>query len=252
MAVSEERFDWAGSRITRWTAFPSRRRVIGNRDVLIKVDLREWISPPDSQEIREVIENLEKEGKMPTSRKKSDFDERAGAVWKYVADNITYRHDETGQHIADFWQFPHETLALGAGDCEDCALLLATLLLASGISPFCVRVVLGSLTPEGGGKVHHAWPIYKDEKGCWRVLESTVDSVPKNTKDWPLADDLARQDSLPQYYPDLCLNQHHVWTVEHHRRIRNVAAYLYSKGQLPGLYSRKRAMGRRHLDLDQM
>lgn len=228
----EKQYDWAGSRILHYTEIPSKRRVIGNEDVLIPTDLREWIAPLDSQVTKKVIASLG----LPHTKKPGEFDKRVWTVWKYVAENIEYRADEISQRKADFWQFPAETLALGKGDCEDCAFLLASLLLASGISPFCVRIVLGELTGEDGRKGGHSWVIYKHEKGRWVVLESTLDVLPKH---WPLADDLAREISVPRYYPDICLNQQHVWTIGRQRRIRNVASYLHSKKRLPVLYSRR-------------
>ena len=220
-----EQYDWAGSRIIYNTEIPSKRRVIGNEDVLIPTDLREWIAPVDSQVIRKVIASLA----LPHTKKPGEFDKRAWAVWKYIAENIEYIADEASQRKVDFWQFPSETLALGKGDCEDCAFLLASLLLTSGISPFCVRVVLGVLTDKDDRMGGHTWVIYKHEKGRWVVLESTLDVLPKH---WPLADDLAREGAVPRYYPDICLNQQHVWTIGRQRRIRNVASYLHSKGKL--------------------
>ncbi|MHC4618470.1 MAG: transglutaminase domain-containing protein [Planctomycetota bacterium] len=217
----EKQYDWAGSRILHSTEIPSKRRVIGNEDVLIPTDLREWIAPVESQVTKNVIASLG----LPHTKKRGEFDKRAWMVWKYVVENTEYRTDETAQRKPDFWQFPAETLALGKGDCEDCAFLLASLLLASGISPFCVRVVLGVLTDEDGRRGGHTWVIYKHEKGRWVVLESTLDVLPK---DWPLAADLAREGSVPRYYPDICLNQQHVWTIGRQRRIRNVASYLHS------------------------
>ena len=67
---------------------------------------------------------------------------------------------------------------LKKGDCEDSSFLLATLLLASGISDHCVRVVLGKvISADGVGG--HAWVVYQNENGVWCLLESTLDSVPK-------------------------------------------------------------------------
>ena len=218
----KELYDWAGSRILQHTEIPSKRRVIGNEDVLIPTDLREWIAPLDSQVIKKVIASLD----LPHSKKPGEFDKRAWMVWKFVAENTKYRRDETAQRKLDFWQFPPETLALGKGDCEDCAFLLASLLLASGISPFCVRVVFGSLTDRDDRRTGHSWVIYKNENGSWVVLESTLDTLPKK---WPLADKLAMKGSIPRYYPDICLNQQHVWTVGGKRRIQNVSTYINSK-----------------------
>lgn len=222
MKIEQKKFyEWCGSRILRKTVIPSKRRVIRNEDVLIPTDLREWITPEDSQEIREVIEKLN----LPSDKVEGTFDDRARSVWKYVIENIRYVSDATAQRKQDFWQFPAETLALGTGDCEDCSFLLASLLLAAGISSFCVRVVIGVLSQEDGTSSLHSWPVYRDEDGQWRILESTLSALPDK---WPLADDLARPDTFPQYFPDICLNQHHVWTIGH-RRIQNVYSFLSRK-----------------------
>ncbi len=214
----EYRCEWEGSRILRKTIIPSKRRVLGSEDSLIPTDLREWISPCESNEIKSVIGSLG----LPHHKKKGSFDKRARLVWEYVIDSVNYREDCASQRAADFWQFPAETLALGSGDCEDCTFLLATLLLSAGISPFCVRVIFGILVETDGSRREHCWPIYKDEKGAWRILESTLD---RPERDWPLADKLARIDSSPRYHPDICLNQHHVWVIGR-RRIKDAAAYL--------------------------
>ncbi len=220
-APRKKLYDWAGSRILRRTVIPSKRRVIGSEDVLIPTDLREWITPSESEEIREVISDLA----LPVAKCVGTFDQRARLVWDYVASHVTYVPDAHAQRKQDFWQFPAETIALGKGDCEDCAFLLASLLLAAGISPFCLRVVCGVLTQKDGSRTGHTWPIYKDERGQWRVLESTLDALPH---DCPLADDLAQENSRPRYAPDICLNQYHVWTIGP-RRIQDVDAYLTSR-----------------------
>ena len=212
--------DWSGSRILRDTVIPSKRVVIGNPAVPIPTDLREWVTPPDSQEMRAALDEM----KLPRDKQLDSFDQRARRVWRFVAEHIVYDDDLNSTLRTDFWQFPAETLALGRGDCEDCSFLLASLLLASGISPFCVRIVFGQVHQSSTGACGHSWPIYKDEEGQWRLLESTLDAL-SLPEEWPLADDLARPGSDPRYFPDICANQHHVWTIGK-RRIRNVAGHL--------------------------
>jgi transglutaminase-like putative cysteine protease len=207
-------YDWAGSRIIRGkhTVANGKRWVIGNEDVLIPTDLREWISPPDSIELKKAVSEIS----PPVGSQEGSFDERARLVWEYVINCIDYAQDANAQSKRDFWQFPAETLALGKGDCEDCTFLLASMLLASGISPFCVRAVIGVSIQKDESSVGHSWPIYKDEDGGWRVLESTLqkDELPS---EWPLADELAKPGSLPQYLPSICFNQDHVWVVDPRR-----------------------------------
>jgi predicted transglutaminase-like cysteine proteinase len=63
---------------------------------------------------------------------------------------------------------PDETLKLRSGDCEDRALLIASMLLASGISSFNVRVALGKFRAWMGEEhddFGHVWVMYKDESG---------------------------------------------------------------------------------------
>ena len=200
---------------------PAKRVVIGSEDTWVSTDLREWISGASNQEIRTTLESLD----LPSGRNKGDFDQRARQIWSYVAQNTMYVEDPVAQRKGDFWQFPEETLALGRGDCEDCAFLLASLLIASGISTFCVRVVLGSVETGDQGPVQHAWVVYKNESGQWTLLESTADHA---AKDWIDADGACAPGASPRYRPDLCLNPHHVWTVGIHRRIQNAASYLQS------------------------
>ena len=210
--------DWSGSTILRQTVIPSKRQVVGSPDTLIPTDLREWISHPDSNKIRTTLENLD----LPSDKTLGTLDERARKVWRFVIHHVKYTQDTVAQKRPDFWQFPAETLALGSGDCEDCSFLLTTLLMASGISPYCVRVVLGRVVGLDGQSGGHAWPIYKDEEGVWRVLEATLDAFPE---EWPAADDACGLDADPRYLPDLCLNRDHVWVITQ-RKIKTVSSYL--------------------------
>ena len=77
------------------------------------------------------------------------------ALYDFVCRNIDYRRD-----IGEFWQTPSETLR-GYGDCEDCAILLTSLIRAGG-APNCY-VALGSL-----GELGHAWCLYNGQ-----ILETT-------------------------------------------------------------------------------
>lgn len=55
-----------------------------------------------------------------------------------VQENVTYVSDEEAHGVSDYWQYPAETLISGEGDCEDQALLLASLLEAMGIDTVLV------------------------------------------------------------------------------------------------------------------
>jgi transglutaminase-like putative cysteine protease len=87
-------------------------------------------------------------------RRPASFDTVAHLVADAVFENIEYKLRDGAT-----WQLPEETLARGQGDCEDRATLLAASLIAAGISPYNVRVALGTvrLTRHGkaaGAKAH--------------------------------------------------------------------------------------------------
>lgn len=209
-------YQWDGGKILqRNTDFCGLRAVVGHPGVDVRTDIREWLTGSDRAELRRVLLGI---ADLPRTKKAGDFDKRAGLIWQWVVKNIDYVCDDSSQRLTEFYQFPAETIALKKGDCEDSAFLLASLLVASGISEYCVRAVLGTVkwnddrVSEG-----HAWVIYEDESGIWRILEPTLASAdlpdPEATNAWPDADTNARRGARPWYVPSLCVNQTHVWSI---------------------------------------
>lgn len=198
-------YNWAGDVIIRDTVMWNKRAVLGYPNMYIPTDIREWFSTPDNEVINRSIQEIG----IPKANVQGSFDLRAWNIWKYVAESIAYVTDKDAQGIDDFWQFPEETLILRKGDCEDSSFLLATLLLASGISDHCVRVVLGKVTSPDG-VIGHAWVVYQNESGVWCLFESTLDSVPSNLIP---ADTLTQPGGQYQYQPQFCLNDAHLWSV---------------------------------------
>ncbi|MFB3765164.1 MAG: transglutaminase family protein [Methanotrichaceae archaeon] len=198
-------YNWAGDMIIRDTVMWNKRAVLNYPSIYIPTDIREWFSAPDNEVIRRCIQEIG----LPEARVPGAFDLRAWRIWKYVAESITYIIDKDAEGIDDFWQFPEETLMLKKGDCEDSSFLLATLLLASGISDHCVRVALGKVVSAEGAS-GHAWVVYQNENGVWCLLESTLDSVPTN---FVPADPLTMPGGKYQYQPQFCLNEAHLWSV---------------------------------------
>lgn len=202
------RYNWAGDVITRDTIVPNKRSVIGYPDKLIPTDIREWIKPPPNNQLSKALSQIED---LPLAKYLGSFNQRAILIWAYVAKEITYVYDKDAHGLPDFWMFPEELLTTKLGDCEDSTYLLCSLLLASGISPFCVRAVLGRVYDENGKLLGgHAWPCYKDEEGFWRLLESTLDTIPK---EMPAADELAKEGQRFRYEPSLSFNQYHLWGI---------------------------------------
>lgn len=209
-------YQWDGEKILqRNTGFRGIRTVIGRPEIDIYTDLRQLLTGPDMAEIRKTLKCIDA---LPLTKNPGDFDGRAGLVWKWVAEHIDYTSDYNSQQRVEFYQFPGETIALGSGDCEDIAFLLASLLIASGISEYCVRTVLGYVKWSSDRvRAGHAWVIYKDETGVWRILEPTLkpENLPNLNKSaaWPVADTKSKRGARPWYVPNICFNQSHIWAV---------------------------------------
>ncbi|HQN30858.1 MAG TPA: transglutaminase-like cysteine peptidase [Methanothrix soehngenii] len=146
---------------------------------------------------------------LPASREAGTFDMRAWRSWDYVTRSIDYVTDKSSFGLEDLWLFPEETLMLGKGDCEDTSFLLASLLLASGISEQCVRVVLGRVASPAGS-YGHAWVVYQCESGQWCLLETTLESAPPS---FTPADPFTLPGNQYQYQPQFCLNSSHLWSM---------------------------------------
>ena len=225
-------YNWEGDLILQDTVIEKKRFVIGSQNKPIKTDIREWISFEDNNIMKGILRELINKKGLPTSRGPGSFDKRAMIIWSFVAKSIKYVHDSEKQRKADFWLFPPEIYTLCEGDCEDGSFLLASLLIASGISPFCVRVVLGEVFDESGKSLGgHCWPVYKNEMGKWCIFESTLDNIPSRM---PEADKLTEVGQSFQYDPYYCFNNYHLWEIfpedKTGSRLMNIEAYLKERG----------------------
>lgn len=196
--------------ILRDTTIEKKRYVIGRKEP-ITTDIREWLSFTNNIIMKEILTQLRGKGSLPATKERGDFDKRAMVIWRFVTHSVSYVHDTAQYKKDDFWLFPPETYQIGKGDCEDTSFLLASLLIAGGISPFCVRVVLGRAydrknKPLGG----HCWSIYKNEAGRWCILESTLTDIPSRM---PGADELTEEGQHFRYEPLYCFNGHHLWEI---------------------------------------
>ena len=73
---------------------------------------------------------------------------------------------------SDFWQYPHETLNLGYGDCEDTAILLGALLEAKE-EPYYIAIGIVSFNNKFIG--YHVWVIWNN-----MLIETTLDESPSS------------------------------------------------------------------------
>jgi len=123
-------------------------------DMDYQIDLRDFFM---------LMDNL-----IPIVGGKTD-DEKALNGLKWVIDNIKYIPDKSDKSYKfdEYWAFPYQTLKHKQGDCEDGAILLANILVKSGIPYWKVRLSAGNVT--GGG---HAYVTYYcEEKNIWVILD---------------------------------------------------------------------------------
>ena len=112
---------------------------------------------------------------------KGSFNETAITIQDFVNGFFKYKYDEETSDCVEFWQFPFESIQSGIGDCEDGAILTASLLINAGIPSYRVKVAGGGVLPdpivapsntELGG---HAWCIYlADRADSKRGLEWVI------------------------------------------------------------------------------
>jgi hypothetical protein len=154
---------------------PSQRPVVGGKRNY-DIDVREFLVTNNNalnartieRELLPFAAKLAPDGAERFRRRGAgSFDFRARVIVGWVLGNVRY----LAKRGRDPWQFPDETLSLRSGDCEDIAFLVASLLLASGVSGYHVRVALGEVVSLRGERFEHAWVLYKSEAGSWRLVE---------------------------------------------------------------------------------
>ena len=216
------RWNWDGERIVHESIVPSSRPVVMQQTGWYDIDVREFLVSKDNaimrrtleRDIREFIEKLPGASwDLFKSRDSGSFDLRAYVVTEFVSKKVEYRLTKG----LDPWQFPDETLKLRSGDCEDRALLIASMLLASGISSFNVRMALGRFRAWFGRKhedIDHVWVMYKDEAGKWQVIEPAA-HAPRREKPDKEGERAAMPDSA-EYIPFFIFNDVHLWTMQSH------------------------------------
>jgi transglutaminase-like putative cysteine protease len=153
----------------KWPKAPilyNGRALRGKKDN-ISVDVKEFLATNDA-----LLDEVVRKYKL----KKLTLNETAWEVQKWVVRFLTYKYDEEANQCPEFWQFPFETLQSQVGDCEDGAILIASLMVASGIPAWRVKIAAGyvqesATAPQGG----HAYCLYladrpdEERKLGWEV-----------------------------------------------------------------------------------
>ena len=237
--VGLNRYNWDGEKIYFDPIVPSHRAVVGKSSkVTYELDVREFLTSNWNAVIRKVIEedviayakSIDANLALFSKRGESGFDYRALIIAQFVGNTIKYQSRKQN----DPWRFPEETLMIKEGDCEDIAFLLASLLLASGISAYNLRVALGKIKTIIDGEENsfdHAWVMYKRESGKWMVLEP-LDLVshrkpPKSTRIQLLEQPSCRY----HYMPHFLFNTEHLWVVDsnQHEPLKDIVNKVWQR-----------------------
>jgi hypothetical protein len=129
--------------------------------------------------------------------RKSTINQTAQACQKWVVGFMNYETDQQNDMVEEFWSFPFEVLQMKTGDCEDGAILMATLMIAAGIPNWRVKCAAGYVTPAPNApKGGHCYCMFladrpESERGMewvicdWCFFEDS--KIPPETK--PLARD---------------------------------------------------------------
>jgi len=220
--VQSRHWNWGGDEIVHDPVVPSHRPVPGRSqrrsDASYPIDPREFLVTDDNAVVglalrNEVVPSAGEPTRMH-SRAVGDFDYRADVVTRWVGEHVVATADGR-----DTWLFPDEVLHVRRGDCEDRACLLASLLVAAGISSYNVRVAIGRMVFRRGAEVvvahDHAWVVYRREDGQWQILEPLppVKAPRRATRSTQRVAPRRYEGTKISYEPEFVWNRDHLWRV---------------------------------------
>lgn len=217
-----QKWHWAGDAIVPDPSIPASRRIPGSGKTQYEIDVRSFLSIEGNAVVRHHLEALARGLSEPDrvffqSRLTGSFDSRAIHVANYIGRNLEYFKK---RRTFDNWLFPEETLAVGGGDCEDLAFVLAVLLEASGVSPYNIRVAFGSVVDCSRSleraRFDHAWVMYKAKSGAWQILEPLAILGRHLKRQAPSSmRRLQQKRTVPDldYVPHFVFNRTHLWKV---------------------------------------
>lgn len=200
-------YNWDGDRII-YNSTIANTRSISNSNVKYEIDIRELLLAEHNTVVKSAIQEIKdklshKVYEKFNERKEGSFDFKVRIIKEFVEQSIEYK--QRVKKKFDAWLFPDETLTLGFGDCEDRAILMASLVLAVGVSPYNIRVSLGYVENEGKNEAH-AWMMYKNEKGRWEIIEPNDYITKKGAAQLDFLDEF-------NYKPSFVFNRDHLWGV---------------------------------------
>ena len=212
---------WDGSRIEHETTIPHSRQISGLKN-WYDVDIRDFILDSDNRIIRKALERIsdglpQVHREKFLARKEGCFDFRVDVLKEFITQRIRY---EDTQQRNDIWRRPDETLELKYGDCEDRAFLLASLMIASGLSKYVVRVSFGKISDTDGKSYDHVWVMYKNENGIWQLIEPLSYCANFNKKN---------PNKTLSYTPSFVMNNDHLWSVDLDYNGKPFSKYIKSR-----------------------
>ena len=214
-------WNWSGDEIIHKPVIPACRPIPGPPNgPKYPIDIREYLTTADnavvSDKLTGLIEELPPaEQALFRSHTRGSFDFRTDKIAQFFSTLRYLKSYNKTRYCPDAWLYPDETLAQGGGDCEDLAFLLAALLMAAGVSNYCIRVALGSLlihVPRGKARKHdHCWVMCQNEGGVWEIIEPTVLVDRKALA--PMGQPAAVGPYPTEYVPHYVFNTDHLWLI---------------------------------------
>jgi hypothetical protein len=213
-------WNWNGDEIVHKPIVPASRPIPGRKNrTRYDIDIREYLTTANnavvSKRLGRVLAQLSPVAQSQfRSKAAGSFDFRADTLLESFSDIRYLSQANLTGRLPDAWLYPDETLAQGGGDCEDLAFLLAALLLASGISNYCIRVALGTVhiaLPDGARQTHdHCWVMYQNEAAIWEILEPMTRTASKRVSPKSPAHPAAL---AVEYVPHYVFNTDHLWQI---------------------------------------
>jgi hypothetical protein len=218
-------WNWNGDEIVHLPIVPASRPIPGSvkKQTRYPIDIREYLTTTNNAvvgaRLSSIIQKLPPDQQsLFRSHSRRSFDFRADTVVESFGDLRYLPHANITGRCPDAWLYPDETLSQGGGDCEDLSFLLAALLLASGISSYCVRVALGSVLitlPDGKPQKHdHCWVMYQNEGAVWEILEPLTKVRGRSGKS-PGGKSISVRPAARklEYIPQYVFNVDHLWQI---------------------------------------
>jgi transglutaminase-like putative cysteine protease len=127
---------------------------------------------PYPEDVRNFFNNTKELGVLVQGLAGGSDDVKALVLQEWIVENIEYVSDESQLGLEEHWMYPSETLFTRKGDCDDGAILMANMMVASGIPYWKARINAGMVYPPSGSPGGHAYVTYYCEEGSkWVALD---------------------------------------------------------------------------------